>query len=265
MRRVLALAVLTCLMIGFAPVWTARWVEAQRKRALAEASHSTAFTSACPADDSFFGFLDSHQKPLQGAPSLWRPLCHKAQPPMGKIAVLTDRVESFRRCVDEISLHRATAAHCWLDPQVAFLADDKAGRTFARISMTNAQGREVLWATAVPLAWNAHLESEHRMWMTLACLLTMLLYSLRLSRRRWMVAGCLQREIGGSNTLPPAGAERLLLFFLPSFNYPQEADDLREANRWYRWQVRQSLFFYLGQRLSSLHRSCAKRTSTGGG
>jgi hypothetical protein len=278
MRRLITFCVLSLFMTGIVPVWTARWVEEERRKALARVSEASALPSACPADDSFFVFLDRNHTPTQRSAALWRPLCHKAQPPIGKVAVLTDRAESFRHCVAQLNFHRASAAHCWLDPQVSFLADAQASRTFARVALADTQGREVLWATTTPLAWDSHLQSQHRAWMAAVCLLAMLICSLRLSRRRWIVAGWLQRQLGSSNTVPPAGVERLLLYFLPPFNYPQEADDLREsyadtlathgeaeANRWYRWQVRQSLVYYLRQRLTRLQHHSVKRTSTGGG
>jgi len=78
---------------------------------------------------------------------------------LGKIAVKSDRADSFRLCLEEMQLNRWGVAQCWLDPAVDFLANRATARTFARFAADN-QGREVLWATTMPLAWEVSLRSN---------------------------------------------------------------------------------------------------------
>jgi hypothetical protein len=278
MKRFLLAFVFVVFLLGLVPGWTARWVEGHRKDALRQVSGKTDSIPACPADDSFFEFLGRHHAESGSRNALWRPVCRKAEPPLGKVAVKTDRAESFRHCVEEMKLNRWGVAQCWLDPAVSFLEKPREPRTFARVTVADIQGGEVVWITSEPLAWEGNLRLQHRLWMLLSMAVGGSFWLLRLSRRQWIEAGFLQQSLGVADVQPPMQLERLLLCILPAFNVPQEVDDLREAyaemlsteglasaNHWYRWQVRQSLFSYLDQWIYRLVRRAPARPSTGGG
>lgn len=266
------------MLVGAVPMWTARWIEGERKRTLPRDAGVVDALPECPADDSFFRYLDLHQVQLDSSPALWRPLCRKAEPPLGKVAVKSTSAESFRECREAMNLHDWRMAQCWLDPVVDFLANREAWRTFARVALPDSRGRDVLWVTTTPLAWEGHLEAEHRLWALLGLTLAVAVWALSLSRRRWIEAGLLQRNLGVVDGSIPLQLERLLLCVLPSFNIPQEVDDLREtygellaekgkevADRWYRRQLRQSLLHYIKQWSHGLMRRASERASTPGG
>ncbi|MBL8227369.1 MAG: hypothetical protein JNL98_02785 [Bryobacterales bacterium] len=276
MKRLLAGAASVVAVIVLVPVWTARWVEEKRNEALEKASTQKQPVPDCPADDSFASYLHRWQ-PAVRRETLWQPLCRKPEPPLGRAALVFAEESRYRQCRDELSRYPVGRAVCWLDAPVRFLAEPEAKKSIARRAVAHSEG-EIIWATTVPLAWDEQLEREHRAWIALGLLLVITTYSAYLSRVRWLRAGCLQRELGFAPTLPPAELERLLLCVLPPFNYPQEADDLREsydelaanegsaaANRWYRWQVRQSLIHYLGQWCARMFSKSAKRSMTSGG
>jgi hypothetical protein len=276
MKRLVLAVGLVLSLVGLAPVWTAKWVEAQRKEALQWVSRKTDSLPACPADDSFFGFLDGHH--AGSSPSLWEAACRKVDPPLGKAAILTDRAETFQQCRYNLSFQRSDLAQCWLNPAVRFLEKPSEPRSFARMTVADNQGREVVWVTTLPLAWEQNLQREHRLWLLLATSLVTAPWLLWFSRRQWSEAGLLQRSLGVADVQPPLKLERLLLSVLPSFNIPQEVDDLREsyaekfaeggqakANRWFRRQLCRSLFSYLHQWSYGLFRGASVRPSTRGG
>lgn len=258
MKRLPAGAATVVAIIALVPVWTARWVEEKRQKALERASAEIRPAPICPADDTFTEYLQQKHAAFD-KDALWKPVCRKAEPPADRAALLFAVEWRYRQCREELSRYPLGRAVCWLDPPVRFLADPQAGRTIARRVVRHPDG-EIIWATTQPLAWGEQLESEHRAWTVLGVLLMMMICAAHLSRVRWVNAGCLQRELGPATTQPPARLERLLLCVLPPFNYPQEVDDLREsygelaaaegsaaANRWYRWQVRHSFISYVGQ------------------
>ena len=276
MKRILLAVCLVVSLVGLAPVWTAKWVEAQRKETLQRVSSKTDSLPACPADDSFFAFLDGHH--AGSSPSLWEAACRKADPPMGKAAILTDRTETFQQCRYNLSFQRSDLAQCWLNPAVSFLEKPSEPRSFARMTVADNQGREVVWVTTLPLAWEQHLQWEHRLWSLLVLAMVTAPWLLWFSRRQWIEAGLIQRSLGFADVHPPVKLERLLLSVLPSFNIPQEVDDLREsyaekfanggqakANRWFRRQLCRSLCSYLRQWFYRLSRGASVRPSTRGG
>ena len=86
MKRFLLGASIVTALVGLAPVWTAQWVEAKRKESLQRDSRNVdMLPPSCPADDSFFVFLNRHDAPPGPVISLWQPVCQKAEPPIGKV------------------------------------------------------------------------------------------------------------------------------------------------------------------------------------
>lgn len=258
MKRLQTGAAMVAAIVVFVPVWTARWVETKRHKALEKASTQIQSVPTCPADDTFTEYLQQRHVSL-AKDALWKPVCRKSGPPADRAALVFSGESRYRQCREELSRYPLGRAVCWLDAPVRFLADPQAKRTIARRAVAHPNG-EIIWATTLPLAWHEQLQSEHRAWIVLGVLLMMTIYAAYFSSVRWVRAGSLQRELGPSATQPPVRLERLLLCVLPPFNYPQEVDDLREtygelaaaegsaaANRWYRWQVRHSFIYYLGQ------------------
>ena len=278
MRRLLAFALSGVFAVGPLPTQTARWVEGARKRALEGVTGTAHAVAACPPDHSFFTFLEREQQRSLTSGALWRPLCRKTDPPLGKVAVLADEPESFLRCQAGLSVYQTALAHCWLEPKVTFLARPQAPRTFARLIRPDSTGAQILWATAEPLAWEERLEREDRVWVAGSFLIALGAFMMLCTRRRWIEAGRLQHQMRSSGAvLPSAAMERLLLCVMPKFNFPQEVDDLRElyaelaesagevaAKRWYTAQVRGSLVFYAMQWSANALRRFSARPSTSG-
>lgn len=121
-------------------------------------------------------------------------------------------------------------------------------------------GGEGIWETTEALAWNRQLQAEHRLWILLAIGSIQMVALAWFSRGRWVNAGLAHAQFGVAVIQPPLTCERLFVCLAPSFNMPQEIDDLREsygdmvaehgremANRWYAAQLGRSLRHYFRQ------------------
>jgi hypothetical protein len=232
------------------PSFTARRVEAAREAAFQAAvrGRTTEDLPPCPLPGpDRDAFLRQSQKRLRNIPMLWVPVCRIATLPPHRIAIVSLNRQEFSLCSAR-SAYRATNVLCVVQENLGFLADLKAPRTFAR---REQDGR--IWVTSSALSWEGHLVAEHRRrgaWALLAALAV----GACVAVARRTARACAWRRACHPADDPavrvPAACELLLHFVLDgrcrslpgdlSQEYLALLDSgrsLREAGRWYRWQV----------------------------
>ena len=165
MRRLavatLILGGLTGLMVAV-PRWTAAQAEAGREAALRNETRKAVLATlpVCPyPGPERDAFLQQAGMVLKDSAELWRPVCRVESWPDGRILVLSATRGDFRACT-ESSQWRPVNVLCGLEEPLAFLADSRLRRTWAR-----QESNGTIWLTSHPLAWNDQLVIEHREWM----------------------------------------------------------------------------------------------------
>ena len=209
MRRLVAFTVLLGALVGaliVAPHWTARRAEAQRDanfrvtscRAIPEGlvecpvpgSQRDAFLERAAAT------LKNSQEFFRG--DFWLPVCRIAPLPPGRIIIVATTRAGLSDCA-EGSVWRPANFICTLEERLAFLADAKARRTWAR-----RENMEVIWMTSQSMAWRDYLVLEHRQWMILGVLLpagvSLLLFVFRRTHRAFALRAVCHGE--GDPELP---------------------------------------------------------------
>jgi hypothetical protein len=245
------------------PRWTAAQSEAWR-RADFEAAIRRAVPAGLPVcplpGPERDRFLAARAAAVTGADVLWLPVCRVAPLPEHRIFMITTTRTELQDCAAATAVRPANVT-CALEEPLDFLADARAARTWARRDSGTA-----IWLTSRPLAWHGFLIAEHRGRLGLGFLLIALVCGGWLAVRRARLAWLARTACHGAGEPEvPVGAELLLHWVLGrrcrslpgdlSEEYASQIEggsSIREANRWYRWQVFHSIAPMAARRVESV-------------